>query len=315
MKIGIVDLDTSHPQNWIPIERELGDEVVGVWDGGSVHPAFYVRDFAKRHGIPVVYDSLARMAPEVDCAVIHGCDWDTHVSKARPFVERGKAVLIDKPLAGNLADLRQLEHWARAGARLAGGSALRFCGEVTRFLARPIDERGTVHTALAGCAVDEFNYGIHAYAMLCGILGPGAESVRHLGGEGQRRILVQWPDGRMGFVLIGAARQWLPFYATVVTDTQVVQVTADVDALYRALLTSVRPYLAGECATPPVPVETWDEPERLALAARRSWQEGDRVVRLDELREADGGYDGAAFATGYRRSKYPDGAPTGGKEA
>jgi len=32
MKIGIVDLDTSHPQNWIPIERELGHEVVGLWD-------------------------------------------------------------------------------------------------------------------------------------------------------------------------------------------------------------------------------------------------------------------------------------------
>jgi len=38
MKIGIVDLDTSHPQNWIPIERELGHEIVGLWDGGSVHP-------------------------------------------------------------------------------------------------------------------------------------------------------------------------------------------------------------------------------------------------------------------------------------
>ena len=38
MKIGIVDLDTSHPQAWIPIEREMGHEVIGVWDGGSVHP-------------------------------------------------------------------------------------------------------------------------------------------------------------------------------------------------------------------------------------------------------------------------------------
>ena len=43
MRIGVVDLDTSHPQNWIPIERELGHEVVGVWDGGSVHPAEYVK--------------------------------------------------------------------------------------------------------------------------------------------------------------------------------------------------------------------------------------------------------------------------------
>ena len=34
MRIGSVDLDTSHPQNWIPLERELGHEVTGIWDGG-----------------------------------------------------------------------------------------------------------------------------------------------------------------------------------------------------------------------------------------------------------------------------------------
>jgi len=38
MKIGVVDIDTSHPQNWIPIERTLGHDVAGLWDGGSVHP-------------------------------------------------------------------------------------------------------------------------------------------------------------------------------------------------------------------------------------------------------------------------------------
>jgi hypothetical protein len=46
LRIDIVDLDTSHPQNWIPLERELGHEVVGVWDGGTVHPPEYVTQFA-----------------------------------------------------------------------------------------------------------------------------------------------------------------------------------------------------------------------------------------------------------------------------
>ena len=35
MRMGIVDLDTSHPQNWIPIERDLGHHVIGIWDGGA----------------------------------------------------------------------------------------------------------------------------------------------------------------------------------------------------------------------------------------------------------------------------------------
>lgn len=111
------------------------------------------------------------MVPEVDCAVLLGCDWDNQVTEARPFVEVGKAVLIDKPLAGNPGDLQQLRAWADAGARLSGDSSLRFCFETRDWLALPVAERGTAHTALCGCAVDDFHYGIHAYALLLGIMG------------------------------------------------------------------------------------------------------------------------------------------------
>jgi hypothetical protein len=305
MRISIVDLDTSHPQNWVPIERELGHEVVGVWDGGAVHPAGYADKFAREHNIPRVYSALAEMAGEVDCAILHGCDWDTHIAKARPFIEAGKAVLVDKPLAGNLRDLNQLRRWARAGARIAGGSSLRFCVETRAWLARPLSERGTPHTALCGCAVDEFNYGIHAYSMLLEIMGSGVHSVQHLSQGVQRRIRVNWSDGRMGLLVVGTAAAWMPFYATVVTERSVAQYQADPGVLYRALLEAVLPYLAGETDQPPVPTEALLEPELCALAARKSWLEGDREVLLAELRENDGGYDGKAFAEGYRKAKYP----------
>jgi hypothetical protein len=53
--------------------------------------------------------------------------------------------------------------------------------------------------------VDEFNYGIHAYSMLAGILGAGATSVQHLSRGVQRRIQVNWDDGRTGILVIGQA--------------------------------------------------------------------------------------------------------------
>lgn len=305
MRIGIVDLDTSHPQNWVPIERELGHEVVGVWDGGVVHPAGYAEKCAREHNIPRVYSALAEMVGEVDCAILHGCDWDTHIAKARPFIGAGKAVLVDKPLAGNLRDLNQLRGWARAGARISGGSSLRFSGETREWLARPVSERGTPHTVLCGCAVDEFNYGIHAYSMLLGIMGAGVRSVQHLSQGVQRRIRVNWPDGRMGLLVIGTAAAWMPFYATVVTEKAVTQYQADAGKLYRALLEAVLPYLAGETAQPPVPIDALLEPELCALAARKSWLGGDREVLLAELREGDEGYDGKTFAEGYRKARYP----------
>jgi hypothetical protein len=305
MKIGIVDLDTSHPQNWIPLERELGHEVAGVWDGGSVHPPAYVEKFAAEHGIPRVYESLEAMAGEVDCAVIHGCDWDTHVEKARPFVEAGKSVLIDKPMAGNPRHLRQLRQWTRDGARITGGSSLRFCVETAEWLAKPAAERGTPHTVFCGCAVDEFNYGIHAYSMLAGIMGPGITSVRHLGAAPQHRIQVNWSDGRVGFLVVGKAGGWIPFYATVVAEKGAAQYTADSGKLYRALLEATLPYLAGKTEAP-APFDELLEPELAAIAARRSWLNGDQEVRLEDL-PADEGYDGAAFAVEYRQARYPNG--------
>lgn len=306
MRIGVVDLDTSHPQNWIPILRQMGHTVAGVWDGGSVHPPGYAARFAAALAIPRVFQSLEEMAADVDCAIIHSCDWDTHVAKARPFVDAGRAVFIDKPLAGNVRDLMRLRGWVRRGARLTGGSSLRFCAETRQWLGQPEAERDVPHTAMCGCGVDEFNYGIHAYSMLAGIMGPGAVSVQHLGAAGgQRRIRVSWPDGRMGIAVVGRSEGWIPFYATVVTPKCCHQYQADANMLYRALLEATIPYLAGETEEPPVSPDALVEPELWAIAAQRSWLEGDRQVELAELAPSDPGYDGGSFAEEYRRAKYP----------
>jgi hypothetical protein len=303
MKIGVVDLDTSHPQNWIPLERELGHEIVGVWDGGDVHPQGYAEKFAKDHEIPAVFDSIAAMVPEVDCAVIHGCDWDKHIDKARPFVEAGKAVLIDKPMAGSLADLRQLLDWEARGVRVAGGSSLRFCYESRQWLQTAVEERGTPQTVFAGCGVDEYNYGVHAYSLLSALMGPGAESVQFVQEEGQSRALIHWKDCRMAMVSIGETAEWIPFYATVVTERGVSHIQPDSTGLYRALLETVLPYLAGETEQPPMPMIQLIEPELCAIGAAISRARQGETIALKDITEEDTGYNGAAFAKAYKKMR------------
>jgi hypothetical protein len=303
MKIGLVDLDTSHPGSWLPHERDLGHEVVGVWDGGGIHPAGYAEQFAADNGIPRVFSAPEAMIGEIELAIIHSANWDRHVERARPFVEAGVAVLIDKPLAGNLRDLRQFVQWAEEGARIAGGSSLRCCVEVNEWNARPVEERGTSHTALCGCGVDEFNYGIHAYSLLFGLLGEGVESVRHLGEHGQRRIQLTFDDGRIGFLVVGPAA-WMPFHGAVITEKGVTHLTVDSGRLYRALLEAVLPYLGGETDTPPIPMRRLIEPELAALAARQSWLSGDREVKIADIAD-DTAYDGFAFEVEYRKTRYP----------
>src|ERR1035441_5502868 len=134
-KLGLVGLCTSHPANWVPIIRQLtaehyvDAEVHAAWDSGQTRPNGYAKEFCREHGIPLAADRLEDMVDEVDGVIIHTADWGRHVAQTRGFVQAGKSVLIDKPLAGNMQDARQLAEWAAAGHRLTGGSSLRFAPE------------------------------------------------------------------------------------------------------------------------------------------------------------------------------------------
>ncbi len=304
MRIGLVDLDTSHPPSWIPILTEMGHTIAGVYDHGDIHPHGYAEQFVSQNNAGRVYPSLAAMANEVDLAILHGCDWDQHVERTKPFIATGTAILVDKPIAGRLADLRQFVAWSKAGHRIVGGSALRFAQEARELLRKPIEERGKLHTAFAGCAVDTFNYGIHGYSLLAALLGTGARSVRFLGGGPQERIQVQWEDGRMGILSIGASRAWLPFHASVVGELAVHSFVVDNSRIYRAILEATLPYLSKEADSPPYPIEELIEPELWALAALQSKNGGGVDVRLDEIAEVTA-YDGSAFAREYQKAKYP----------
>lgn len=297
-RIGLVDLDTSHPGNWVPIIRSLGYEPAGVYDSGTVHPQGYAHRFAEKHDAGQVYRSLEDMADDVDIAVIHSCNWDVHTARALPFVERGKAILIDKPLCGNARDLYRLLEWESRGIRITGGSSLRVCREVQQWLSEHPSPEETVY-ACAGCGVDEFNYGIHAYSLLHGLFGAGMESVRHLGTRGQQQVEIVWADGRRGLIGVGPTKQHIPFYATIATQTDVAHFQVDNRHLYRSLLETSLPYLAG-IGPAPIPLSGLIEAELAAVAAKVSRSGGGAPVKLADIPLDDPGYDGRSFAETYR---------------
>jgi predicted dehydrogenase len=72
------------------------------------------------------YTNGAELPPGVD-AVIIAVPTGSHVDVAMPFIERGVAVLVEKPLAGSIADAdRLIEAAERHGAMLAAGHTERF---------------------------------------------------------------------------------------------------------------------------------------------------------------------------------------------
>jgi virulence factor len=309
-RIGLVGLCTSHPEKWVPIIRQLTNEglvdveVMAAWDGGYTRPEGFTRQFCERFGIARTVENIEDMVDLVDGVIIHTANWDRHIESARIFVDNNKAVFIDKPMVGNFADAQQLIEWAKAGNRIIGGSGLRFAYEVRDYLRKPPAERGELVGVFAGCGTDEFNYGVHSYSLLSGLMGPGISSVKSLEWNRQRLVQVNWLDGKVGIVNI-VLGEYIPFHITAVSSIAggFMQIRIDATRIYRALLEVVLPYLSGKEKDPLFEMKELLEPELAAIAARLSWRQKGRLISLADLKEDEAGYNGDQFEMEYRNMR------------
>ena len=301
LKIGIADLDTSHPGRWVPILQEWDSvAVVACWDGGSVRPSGYAEQFAAEHNIPEVVPALTDLIPLVDVVFIQSCNWDLHAGRVRPFVEAGKGVYIDKPLAGNAADLLQLKAWAAQGADIIGGSSLRCCEEVKRIHGQT--QGSDLYTIFASGPNDFFNYGIHVIEMVQGAIGldrsTPAVAVTHLGSHNSVRLLVDYQDGLQAVLELQAATG---FSLAVSAANGHWSATVQSD-FYRALLQDVVAHFRGESPFP-ADIDMLCEAVMVLLAGRESMRRGRLApVRIDELAADAPGFDGHSFTADYRAS-------------
>ena len=306
-KIGLVGLCTSHPECWVPVMRDLTNEglvdidVVAAWDSGETRPEGFAKTFAKDFNIPYTPETLEEMLPLVDGVIVHTTNWDKHLEQARIFVEAGKAVYLDKPVAGNLEEINQILDWIKQGKRVTGGSVLRFCREVIACRDEVAAMGETIYTGYSCIGVDDYNYGIHGYATLIAAMGPEVLSVQYIGSSNQKQILIKFSNGRVGILTVGKTK-WLPFNLTATTGSKVHQVAVDNMQLYRAMLEKVMPYFTGKTDEVPLEATSLVMPELTALAAKQSWlNNGAEVFITDIAKEIS--YDGGQFAREYRRAR------------
>jgi hypothetical protein len=129
--------------------------------------------------IPNVVAKPEDVIGHVDAVMIATDDGFDHVRRARPFVEAGLPVFVDKPLALTLEDLRTFIAWQKAGAPLLSSSGLRYSPELASYRA------GTTHPTVGNlrwmsCATGKTweRYGIHVLEAMARVLGPGFISIR-----------------------------------------------------------------------------------------------------------------------------------------
>lgn len=82
-------------------------------------------------GVEKIADSLTEIASEVDGAMITSRDGKFHAEYARPFIEAGKPVFVDKPFTRDCEEALELVRFAKAkGVPLCGGSSLKYATEI-----------------------------------------------------------------------------------------------------------------------------------------------------------------------------------------
>lgn len=162
---GIIDYLAEQPLEAVRIP---GARVTHLWtDDPSEAPPIAEADFIDR-----VVDQPEEVIGEVDAVIISTDDGSDHVRRARPFVEAGLPVFVDKPLADNLDDLAWFVAARKRGARILSSSALRYAPEVLE-LRRRLSELGELRWVSSFTAKTWERYGIHALEAAYAITGPG----------------------------------------------------------------------------------------------------------------------------------------------
>lgn len=153
--------------------RIEGAQVTHVWTDNPAEAPLV----AATARIPHIVAQPEDVIGQVDAVIIATDDGLDHVRRARPFVEAGLPVFVDKPLATSLEDLRTFRDWERAGARILSSSGLRYAVEYTSLRER-LTALGELRWGSAIMAKTWERYGIHMLEPLFGLVGPGFASVR-----------------------------------------------------------------------------------------------------------------------------------------
>lgn len=301
IRIGIVDLDTSHSSYYTACINRLDDlRVTAVWDGGAVRPAGYMQDFAREHGIAQICTTLAEMAPLVDAAMLLGQNWDLHLERARPFLEAGKPVYVDKPIVGRWRDaVALLDLAARTGTPIMGGSSLRYARELVE-LREQLPQLGPIISAFASGPGDFLNYGTHIVDMVGGFFGPGAEAVSYIGGGSSHLMLLERHGGPPVILQFsgGLNHHDNACYLSITTER-------GIRAIQPQAGWGISEILVGKFAQfvrtgiPATPFADSLETVKVILAAAEARHTGRRIP-LDAI-PIDASFDGAAFTADYAR--------------
>ena len=266
----------KEPAATIPIPGAKVTHICCVGDGG-----FTAEHVAKCSLIPHVVEKPTDVIGHVDAVVIATDIGGEHVARARPFVEAGLPVFIDKPLADNEADLKTFKEWVAAGKAIMSSSSMRYTKE---YLPYRISTRDLGELRFVSITTPKSweTYGIHALEGMYPILGPGFISARNTGTA--KRNIVHLKHRSGCDVIVVASYDMLGSFGCLQlcgTAGKVQLTSGDSFYAFKTQLEAFVDYL--RTGVYPFPFSETVELMQLLIAGIRSREQGGREVLLSEI--------------------------------
>lgn len=273
---GIPQYLNKQPAESLAIPGAKVTHICCVGDGG-----FTAEHVAKCSLIPHVVQKPEDVIGQVDAVIIATDIGSEHVARARPFIEAGLPVFIDKPLTDNAPDLKIFRDWVAAGKRIMSSSSMRYTKEFMPYRLST-RELGDLRFVSITTPKSWETYGIHALEGMYPILGPGFISARNTG-TAERNIVHLKHSCGADVIVVASADMYGSFGCLQLCGTagKVQLVSGDSFFAFKAQLEAFIGYLrTGEY---PFPFSETVELMQLVIAGIRSREEGGREVALSEI--------------------------------
>jgi predicted dehydrogenase len=255
---------------------EFGFDGIQVTHAWTQDPE-QTRKLARASRIPHPVADVEEMWDEVDAVIIARDDYETHYPLAKPFLEKGKFVFIDKPLSLDLAELRFFRKYLQEG-RLMSCAGGRYARELDEIRAG-IDGFGEMKL-IRGTVVNSLEkYGIHMLDGIFGVTGFQVQSVSCVQAK-HSSMMIRNTDGSLVYIdALGSSPKTLQFDFW--SDRKRFHAEAnDNFSMFRRLLADFITMI--RTGKPTIDPELVMNTMRVLLAANLSRNEN-RVVELDEI--------------------------------
>jgi hypothetical protein len=273
---GIPQYLNKQPAEALAIPGAKVTHVCCVGNGG-----FTAEHVAKCALIPHVVDNPTDVIGQVDAVLVATDIGGEHVARARPFVEAGLPVFIDKPLTDNAADLDVFKQWVAAGKPIMSSSCMRYAKEFMPYR-HSVCELGDLRFVSITTPKSWETYGIHALEAIYPILGPGFISARNTGTADRNIVHLKHRRG-IDAIVVATADMYGSFGCLQLCGTagNVQLGFKDSFFAFKAQLEAFISFL--RTGTPPFPFAETVELMELVIAGIRSRDLGGREVPLGEI--------------------------------